>query len=280
MSRTRLLMIASALVLAMPGLSCAQEAKRAITRIAGDLYRFQNNFHFSVFLVTSEGVIATDPINAEAAQWLKAEIKSRFDQPIRYVVYSHDHGDHISGGEVFREAGATIIAHAVTRSDIAAGNVPTATPDITYTDRMTLSLGGKTVELMFLGRSHSDNMTVMYFPDERTLFTVDFITVKRLPFRTLNDSFWPDWAATIDRVTEMDFDILAPGHGELGDKQDAMDNAQYLRELAAAVQAGIDGGMSLDDMKASIKMEKYAGWGQYEGWLGENIEGMHRLLTQ
>ena len=79
-----------AAVVRVPGTLHAQ-AKRAITHIAGDLYRFQNNFHFSVFLVTPEGVIATDPINAEVAIWLEAEIDKRFARPIRYLVLSHDH---------------------------------------------------------------------------------------------------------------------------------------------------------------------------------------------
>ena len=91
-----------AAVALVPGTLHAQ-AKRAITHIAGDLYRFQNNFHFSVFLVTPEGVIATDPINAEAATWLEAEIDKRFARPIRYLVLSHDHADHSSGGEVFAD---------------------------------------------------------------------------------------------------------------------------------------------------------------------------------
>ena len=69
-----------AAVALVPGTLHAQ-AKRAITHIAGDLYRFQNNFHLSVFLVTPEGVIATDPINAEAATWLEAEIDKRFARP-------------------------------------------------------------------------------------------------------------------------------------------------------------------------------------------------------
>ena len=280
MSKNRLVLLAAALLFALPSVSLAQETKRAITQIAGDLYRFQNNFHFSVFLVTPDGVIATDPINAEAAEWLKAEIKSRFNQPIRYVVYSHDHGDHVSGGEVFKQDGATIIAHAVTGSDLAAGDVATAAPDITYTDRMTLTLGGKSVELMFLGNSHSDNMTVMHFPDERAVFTVDFISVRRLPFRTLRDGFWPDWPETIDRVAALDFDILVPGHGPMGNQQDAIDHAQYLRDLAAAVKSATDAGQTLDQMKASIRMEKYADWVQYDSWLAENIEGMHRLVTQ
>ena len=60
----------------------------------------QNNFHYSVFLVTPDGVIVTDPINAEAATWLEAEIARRFDQPVKYLILSHDHRDHSAGGEL------------------------------------------------------------------------------------------------------------------------------------------------------------------------------------
>jgi glyoxylase-like metal-dependent hydrolase (beta-lactamase superfamily II) len=228
--------------------------KRAITQIAGDLYRFQNNFHYSVFLVTPQGVIATDPIDADAAKWLKDEIKTRFDQPIRYVVYSHDHADHISGGEVFAEDGAVVVAHDVAKADIIANNVATAVPDITFTDNLTLTLGGKSVELNYLGKNHSDNSIVMRFPEERTLFVVDFITVKRLPFRTFRDGFMPDLIESIDKVGEIDFDILAPGHGALGGKADAAEHGQYVKDLKTQVEVAIAAGKSL--------------------------AGMHRMLTQ
>jgi glyoxylase-like metal-dependent hydrolase (beta-lactamase superfamily II) len=72
---------------------------REITPIAGEVYRFRNNNHYAVFAVTPAGIIATDPINAEAAQWLKAELQKRFSQPVKYLIYSHDHTDHISGGK-------------------------------------------------------------------------------------------------------------------------------------------------------------------------------------
>ena len=68
--------------------AAVQGAKRSITKIAGDVYRFQNNFHFSVFMVTSDGIIVTDPINADAAKWLKAELATRFNQPVKFLVYS------------------------------------------------------------------------------------------------------------------------------------------------------------------------------------------------
>ena len=79
----------------------AQDTQRAITKIAGELYTFQNKFHFSVFLVTPDGIIVTDPINADTARWLKQELKTRFRVPVKYLIYSHDHRDHIAGGEVF-----------------------------------------------------------------------------------------------------------------------------------------------------------------------------------
>ena len=279
-SRFLLLMLAMAVLAVLPGRAEAQDPpKRAITQIAGDLYRFQNNFHFSVFLVTPEGVIATDPINAEAAKWLRDEIRTRFNQSIKYVVYSHDHGDHVSGGEVFAEDGAIVVAHEVAKADIIANSVPTAVPAITFTDNLTLTLGGKSVELKFLGKSHSDNMIVAHFPAERALFTVDFISAKRLPFRTFRDGFMPDLITAIDKVGEMDFDILAPGHGALGTKQDAADHGQYVKDLKAEVEAAVAAGKSLEEMQASINMEKYADWGQYKEWRAEDVEGMHGFVT-
>jgi glyoxylase-like metal-dependent hydrolase (beta-lactamase superfamily II) len=275
----RAVLATAALFLAAAAPATAQQAPtRAITQIAGDLYRFQNNFHFSLFLVTPEGVIATDPINADAATWLKEEIGKRFGTPVRYVVYSHHHADHISGGAVFADT-ATFVAHANARTAIVAEKRPTAVPTVTFTDRMTLHLGGKRVDLIYPGRSHSDNGIVMLFPDERTVFAVDFISVKRLPFRDLPDSYFPDWIDAIRAVEAIDFDILAPGHGSMGTKQDAADHRRYLEDLHAAVAEATRAGKSVDEMKQSITMSAYRDWGSYADFLPLNIEGMARRVA-
>ena len=251
---------------------------REITNIAGDLYRFQNNFHFSVFLVTPDGVIAGDPINAEAAEWLKSELASRFNQSVKYLIYSHHHADHASGGAVFADT-ATFIGHTnMLAAASAQGSDQVRAPDIVYSDTMTLTLGGKTVELHYVGKNHSDNMTVLRFPDEKTVFTVDFISAKRLPFRTLRDSYYPDWIDSIKAIEAMKFDIVAPGHGPLGNRQDVADNRQYHQDLTAAVQGQIDAGKSLEEAKSAISLDAYKGWSQYDAWLGENIEGAYRIL--
>ncbi len=255
-----------------------QEPKRTITPIAGDLYRFQNDFHYSVFLVTPEGVIATDPINADAAGWLKNEIARRFGKPVRYLIYSHDHADHSSGGEVFADT-AVVVAHDNAKAVILGEKRPTAVPSLTFSERMTIELGGKTVELTYVGRSHSDNLIVMNFPEERALFAVDFISVKSLPYRNLSDAYFPDWIEAVKRVETMDFDILVPGHGPMGVKADAGDHRAYLEDLYAAVLEAARAGQSLEDMQQSIKLAKYKDWHRYEAWLPLNIEGMVRQIS-
>ncbi len=263
--------------LSVSGALAQSETKREITQIAGDLYRFQNNFHYSVFLVTPEGVIVTDPINAEAAAWLEAEIENRFGLPIKYLILSHDHADHAAGGEVFADT-ALVVAHERAKAAIVGEGRPTAVPDITFSDRLTIELGGKTVELLYFGPSHSNNLIVMNFVDERTLFVVDVVTVGRLPYRDLGDGYIPGWINVLHAIEGLDFDILAPGHGALGVKADVTANRQYLEELHDAVLTGLRAGKSVDELKASITLDAYKAWGQYGAWRPLNIEGMARII--
>jgi glyoxylase-like metal-dependent hydrolase (beta-lactamase superfamily II) len=256
----------------------AQPPKRDITKIAGDLYRFQNNFHYSVFLVTPAGIIVTDPIDAEAAKWLKAELAQRFKQPIKYLIYSHDHRDHIAGGEVFADT-AIVVAHENAKAVIVGEKRPTAVPNVTFSDSLTIELGGKMVELTYVGRNHSDNSIVMRFPAERVLFAVDFIPVKAVAFRDFPDAYITDWIESLKRVEAMDYDILAPGHGALGTKEDVRAFRGYIEDLHAAVLEASRAGKSVDEMKQTIKLDKYKDWFRYEEFLPLNIEGMYRRVN-
>ncbi len=266
-------------VLALGGVALAQgAAKRAITQISGDLYRFQNNFHYSVFLVTPDGVIVTDPINAEAAAWLRDQIKQRFGKPIRYLILSHDHRDHSAGGEVFKAAGAIVVAHARAKATIIAELRPTAVPDITFERRMTIELGGSRVELSHVGRNHSDNMIVMNFPAERVLFAVDFIPVQTVAFKTLSDGYLPDWISSLRRVEGMDFDVLAPGHGKLGTMADVTRFREYMSALYDQVLALARQGKSLEETKAAIDLSKYQDMARFEEWGPLNVEGAYARI--
>ncbi len=260
-----------------PANAARKAPKRSIKKIATDLYRYQNNFHFGVFLVTSDGIIMTDPINKGASTWLKAELKKRFDKPVKYLILSHDHQDHSSGGEVFSDT-ATVIAHDNAKKAIIGEKRPTAVPDITFSDKMIVSLGGKRVKLTYVGNSHSDNMIVTNFPDARTLYLCDIVSVKRVGYKTLSDAYFPEWIDALKLVEGLDFDKIAPCHGKLGTKADVRANRGYYEDLYAAVLKGVRAGQSLEQMKVSIKLEKYKNWGAYKNFVPLNIEGMYNQI--
>lgn len=263
------------LLAALAAFAQQQAPVREITKIAGEVYRFRNNFHYSIFAVTPAGVIATDPINADAAQWLKDEIRRRFNQPVRYLIYSHDHADHIAGGQVFADA-ATVVAHENAKRTIVGEKRPTAIPHVTFSDAMSIELGGTVVELSYVGRNHSDNSIVMRFPKERLLFAVDFIPVEAVGFRDYPDAYVEDWIESLKRVEAMDFDVLVPGHGPLGRKEHVWMHREFMEDLRADVLRHAREGKSLDEVKQLVKLPKYEKWAGYQQSFPLNVEGMYR----
>jgi len=111
-NKSRLALVLGIASLGLVSAGYGQDApRRVITHVTGDLYRAQNNNHNSAFLVTPEGIIVADPLNTEFAEWLKQELDQRFGVPVRYVLYSHHHWDHASGGAVFADT-AQFVGHA------------------------------------------------------------------------------------------------------------------------------------------------------------------------
>ncbi len=154
-------------------------------------------------------------------------------------------------------------------------------PEITYADRMTLTLGGKPVQLIHRGPSHSDDQTDLYFPDERALFTVDYMWVERLT------GAWGDfdrtplavWIESIKALEALDFEIYVPGHWEMGSKADLASYRRFLEDLTAAVSQGIAAGRSVEELQESITLDAYADWAAYEQQLATNIAAAYQNLT-
>src|SRR5207302_584047 len=132
------------------------------TKVEGTdgVYIFRNLGAQAMFIVTREGVIATDPIaynKPNGGQDYVNEIRKVTDKPIKYLIYSHHHYDHIQGGNAFKQAGATIIAHQKVKEHLAPLADPnTPLPDQTVGARgRTLKLGGTTLQLKYMGLHHS-----------------------------------------------------------------------------------------------------------------------------
>ena len=262
---------------AQPAKAKRPPPKRSITNIAGDVYQFKNNFHNSVFMVTPGGIIFVDPINKGASTWLKAELTRRFNRPVKYVIYSHDHADHISGGEVFADT-AIFVSHVQAKEDIIDEQRPTPLPDVTFKDQITLELGGKLAELTFVGRNHSDNSIVIRFPAERVLHAVDFVSAGSVAFRDLPDSYLDEWMDSLKRVEAMDFDILSTGHGRTGDKSDVRGFRRYMEDLREDVTKLARAGKSADEVVAMVTMDKYRSWGGYKRFIKANVRAMYNRV--
>lgn len=117
----------------------------SVKNLGNGLYVFRWWVYRNMFIVTDEGVIVTDPLNPKAAKILQGEIRKVTDQPVKYVVYSHNHHDHISGGIIFKEEGAEFVGHENVARELGDHPNPvTPLPDIAFKDRYRLELGGRT----------------------------------------------------------------------------------------------------------------------------------------
>jgi glyoxylase-like metal-dependent hydrolase (beta-lactamase superfamily II) len=215
-----------------------------------------------MFVVTSAGVIATDPIGygrpTGGATYVD-EIKKVTNQPIKYLVYSHHHFDHIAGGKAFKDAGATVVAHKRAAERLAALKDPhTVLPDETMDVSRTITLGDTSLELTYIGLNHSDSTIVMRLPKEKILFAVDFYPV--------------EWEDSLKKVLAMDWDKLIPGHpgapgGRLGTKQDAQSVLALLQDASATVKAEAQAGKCWDAVEKEMKLPKYESLPGYEAGL-------------
>jgi glyoxylase-like metal-dependent hydrolase (beta-lactamase superfamily II) len=253
----------------------------ATTKVEGtdNVYIFRYMGHQSMFIVTPDGVIATDPISERrpAKPYIDA-IQAVTKAPIKYVIYSHSHFDHIAGGKPFKDLGATFVAHKNLKArleELKPDDV--VMPDEVVDNQKIITLGGTTLELNYVGKNHSDSTLVMRLPKDKIIFTVDWIPLQAVQFRGMADTYVPDIEAGLKKVITMDWDRLIPGHPgpggkQMGTKEDATNQLAYLQDLSAAVKKAVAEGKSYADAEKEIKLPKYEGWGGYGPFLPMNIE--------
>jgi len=214
-----------------------------------NVYIFRNGNHQSMFVVTKDGVIATDPIaygRPNGGQQYVDEIKKVTDKPIKYLIYSHHHYDHI----------------AVTEHLAPLKDPNTPLPDQTIGDKRVITLGGTSVELLYLGPNHSDSNLVIRLPKEKIVFIVDTIPVGSFPGRGMIDFFPLETEAFIGKVLALDWDRLIPGHpgqpdGRLGTKDDARKALAIYQDASAEMKKMGQAGKCWDEAEKDFKLPKY-----------------------
>jgi glyoxylase-like metal-dependent hydrolase (beta-lactamase superfamily II) len=274
----RIILAFVALVLAAP--AWAQPARPPIqtTKVDGTdgVYIFRNGNYQSIFIVTADGVIATDPIAygrpTGGADYV-AEIRKVTSQPIKLLIYSHHHFDHIAGGKAFKDAGATIVAHQQAKVRLARLNDPyTPLPDETVGDKgAVIRIGGTILELSYVGLNHSDSTLVFRLPKERLLFVVDTVPVGGFPGLGMIDFYPLEAEEGLKQILSMEWDRLIPGHpgpgDRLGTKKDVQDQLTLLQDASEAVKVAAREGKCWQPVESTLKLPKYENWPNYANGL-------------
>ncbi len=242
-----------------------------------NVYIFRNGNHQAMFIVTKDGVIATDPVaygRPNGGQQYVDEIRKVTPAPIKYLIYSHHHYDHIAGGKAFKDAGATIVAHRKVKDRLAPLKDPnTPLPDQAVPDTgRVITLGGTRLELHYFGPNHSDTTLVMRLPKEKIIFVVDTIPVGTFPGRGMIDFFPLETEAFMNKVIAMDWERLIPGHPasggrQTGTKEDVKNVLALYQEASAEMKKLGQDGKCWDTAEKEFKLPKYESWPGYQNGL-------------
>ena len=246
----------------------------ATTKVDGtdNVYIFRNGNHQSMFIVTDDGVIATDPVGygrPTGGQTYLDEIRKVTDKPVKYLIYSHHHFDHVAGGKVFKDAGAKVVAHRVAKQRLAVLKDPhTVVPDEAVSDKgRVIKLGGTSLELIYLGLNHSDSTLVMRLPKEKIIFVVDTLPVGQVPGRGMIDFHPLETEAFIGKVHALEWERLIPGHpgvnDRLGTKKDVQDQLAFLQDASAEMKKLAQDGKCWEPAEKEFKLTKYESWPGY-----------------
>lgn len=259
-----------------------------LNKIADDLYEIEGDGGNVAVYLTNEGVIVIDDKFERDYTDIMAKIKSLTDKPVKYVLNTHQHGDHTGGNAKMMDASAEIIAHKNARANMVEGKMP-GVPRVSFNDETEVFLGGKEVRSHYFGRGHTNGDAVIYFPADRTIHTGDLYTVGQSSAPLTVSPFIDysahgsvvDWTKTLDGILNSgwDFDTVIPGHGPIMKKADLAQYRQNLEKMRNRVSTLVKQRKSKDDVAKMLQTE--FGWSSNAQALGNrSIEPMMAELKK
>jgi cyclase len=256
MRRTLAIRIA-AVVIAGAGvwLAWAQTPRSPLTieKVTDNLYVIIGNGGNVAVLPTNEGVLLVDDKFDQDGPEIRAKVKSVSDQPIRYIVNTHQHGDHTGGNKGFLDTSTEIIAHRNARANMAEQKMP-GLPRITFSDETQVFLGGKEVRVRYFGRGHTNGDVMVFFPSEGVVHTGDLF-VRGTPFIDYSGGgSLKAWDQTLEGALKADFETVIPGHGAVSKKADLAKWRETLAALRAHAKTACAGGT--EGVAGRLKLEE------------------------
>jgi cyclase len=246
-----------------------------VQKVAGSVYMVQGAGGNIGASVGDDGIVMVDDEFLPLADKIEAALKGITDKPVKVVLNTHWHGDHTGGNPHFGEK-APIVAQENVRKRLVTGgttrfgNTPpaakSALPIITFEDKVSVHLNGEDIRAIHFPNGHTDGDSVIFFTQSNVVHMGDdFFNGGMFPFIDIDSGGSVQGMIAGDEkvLAEVPDDVkIIPGHGPLATKDDLRKFVQMLKETAAAVQAGINKGKTLDQLKKEKVLAKWDSWGQ------------------
>jgi glyoxylase-like metal-dependent hydrolase (beta-lactamase superfamily II) len=249
-------------------------SKLDVVKLKDDLFVIHNDYvpGNTTVMVTNEGVILVDDKFEIDFDNILAEVKKITNQPVKYVINTHHHGDHSGGNAKLQALGAQVVTSWQARQNMVDGKQP-GLSNITIDNRASLYLGGKRVDLFYFGRGHTNGDIVALFPAQRVLASGDLFTIGDTTPELVDypgGGSAKQWPQTISGVLSLDFDRVVPGHGTVGTKADMRKFYDTSVKLKDRVHEMIVAKKSKDEIAKMLTAEfHYA-----EFHLGMSLDGL------
>jgi glyoxylase-like metal-dependent hydrolase (beta-lactamase superfamily II) len=288
-------MTKSAIGLIVVLLSCSSAFAQQEPRIPSVLrqiipghYMYNSGTLNSGVIQTSEGVVVLDALNSEAVARAEREaIANTIQQPVRFLISSTFHNNYSKGNiayadvwKIGHENYRTDLLALLQRQNASAEEQKARLPNQTFRDRITLYLGGKEIQVLYLGRAHTRGDSIIYVPQDRIVYLSEIFFSDQFLF--INDGYGLDWLKALDAAEALGAEIFVPGHGPIpADPRESRQALgkfrQMLVDVRDAVQKEIAGGATEDQAVAAIR------WPQYEklqGYDAQRETAVRRLYKQ
>jgi cyclase len=248
-------------------------------------------------IVTSEGVVLVDSgHNPTDSRAVMEAVKKLTPMPVRFLIDTEVHADHTTGHFVFSPP-AVIVNHAGAGEAMRRGFSPDrmlnlmrqspemaaaaqgyrlVPPQVEYQDKLTIHLGGKTIEVLHLKNVHSEADSAVWLPEDRVLFSASVAVPNQInvlrPFVSI-----PDMLDAMKMLKALNPDVVIPGHGTPGTTKIFDDEERYYALLMERVRTKVREGKSLEQIQAEVAMPEYAGWASQDR-MPTNIEAAYRAI--
>ncbi len=231
----------------------------------------------SGFIVNDSEVVVIDShISPEMARLLLDEIRKVTAKPIRYLAVTHKHRDHVGGTTAFG-LGVEIISHENTWAVMAADTAPAfRVPTVTFNKKLVFHRLGRTIELLYSGRGHTDGDIAVWLPEEKILFTGDLYFSGSAG--VMRDGFLRDWVVTLEELRSLSAKTVVPGHGPVSGNDGLLGFQNYLTDFIRAVKIQVDSGKTLEQVLKDFSLPQYKDLAGWDNWLPRNLTRCYNEL--